>query len=241
MIDPASARMLAEIAARAGDMLNAYKPGAEPRFSDVTQATRSTSRAESSLSVTSADGYFVVEERGRRAFTKDGTFAVREGALTTASGAAVYGYADTDAQKRGILIALRIDPIDAALKRHEDMRIESDGHVVYTRTVRDAKSGAARPERAVLGVLALARFPAGTKPEQLDPTRLGAPAHTRMQIGAPADGAFAPLATNSADRGAYDMDAALERLHDAYQSLDALRAAKAARGKTDRTAMDLIK
>lgn len=241
MIDASSARMLATIAARASDLLNAYTPGAQPHFADVVASTPSTYHVQDELSVTSSDGYFVVDDRGRRAFTKDGGFTVREGALLTKGGAAVYGYADADAQRRGVLTALHVDPVDAALKRHDDMRVESDGHVVYTRAVRDAASGAARPERVVLGTLALARFPAGTRPVELDATHVAAPSDTRVQIGTPADGAFAPLATHSADRGNYDIDRALQRLHDAYESFGALQAAKSARGKTDRTAMDLIK
>lgn len=241
MIDGTAARMLAAIAARANDLLGAYTNGAEPAFADTAASARTIMKSSNPLGVAAADGYFIVDDRGRRAYTHDGDFVFARGALLSAAGSPVYGYAGDEARSRGILSALRADPVDAALQRCRDLRIEADGRVVYTRTARDAATGAARPERVTIGTVALARFPAGTAPLHGTAAALAGPPGTAVHVGVPADGNFAPLATFARDRGTIDVEAALRGLQEAYEAFGALQAAQAARGKIERGALDLIK
>jgi len=241
MIDAVSAQMLAEIAARANDVLAAYGSGAEPTFSDAAGNANRILKNADPLSVATQDGYFVVERAGQRAYTRDGTFVFRDGALKTRGNEPVVGYASAQDRARAILTPLRADAADAALGRVNDLRIESDGAVAYTRSVRDAQTGVMRRERVTIGTLALARFPAGTQPVRIDVTHAGAPPGVVTHFGAAGDGNFAPLATHSRDAGGFDVDAALLHLQEAYRAFDAVQAAHAARRDVYKTTMDLVK
>jgi hypothetical protein len=93
----------------------------------------------------------------------------------------------------------------------------------------------------VVGRVALARFPAGTQPVRVDAVHVAAPAGVRAQVGVPGDGYFAPLVPHARDLGGVDIVAGLEKMREAYEAFDALRAAHQARGTLEKSALDLVK
>jgi flagellar basal body rod protein FlgG len=243
MIDPATARALADVAARAGDLLASYSPGFEPHDADVRDPVARATYANSPLSVAAPpDAYFIAADRGgRRAFTRDGTFSFVHGTLTATNGDPILGYRPGVDPTHALPEPLRADPVDIALGRCTDLRLESDGTLAYTRQVIDPRTSERRAERASLGRIALARFPAGSAPTPIDANRLRPPLGVEPHLGMPADGNFTALATYSRDRGRLDLDRALVRLQEAYLALDALHAAQLSRDGIDKTALDLVK
>ncbi len=237
MLNGASLSALSRIAERANDLLNAYTPGFRPTFSDVTAALPKPEKSSNPLSVVApADGWFVVAAKdGSRRYTRDGEFEFRNGALVTSHGEPVMTL------ERGVAVPLRADPVDVALGRCTDVRVESDGTLAYTRPALDPQTGERTVERVGIGRVALARFPAGTQPVRLDPSTYGAPHGVLPHFGTPADGSFGGLVTYARDRGALDLDSGIARLQEAYQAFSALGAANRARGKTESVAMDLVK
>ena len=212
MLNPASLGALARIADRANEILNAYTPGFRPTFGDMTDTAQAPLRTADPLSVGApADAYFLVAGKdGGRRYTRDGEFAVRNGALVTERNEPVMTL------DRGVPVPLRLDPVDVALGRCADVRIEKDGTVSYTRKAIDPQNGERRLERVTAGRVALARFPAGTQPTRLDPTTYAAPGGVVPHLGLPSDGSFTALATRSRDRGMLDIDSGLARLNEAY-------------------------
>lgn len=87
----------------------------------------------------------------------------------------------------------------------------------------------------------LARLPAGTLPERVDVTHVRAPRGVMPLVGHPSDGNFAALTLHARDLGRLNVVAGLQRLAEAYLSLEALLSAHHARGGTDKTTMDLVK
>ncbi len=121
------------------------------------------------------------------------------------------------------------------------MHLEDDGVLAYTRTSIDPRTRERSTERAVVGRVALARFPAGSNPQRLDATHFGAVAGIVPHVGAPADGAFPALATHARDIGNVDIDTGLQRLTEAYVAFSALQAANKAQGAGSKVVMDLLK
>lgn len=138
-------------------------------------------------------------------------------------------------------VALKIDPVDEALGRIGQPGIESDGSVVYRRSVIEPRTGSSEMQRIVIGRIALARFPAGTKLEKTTAGDLRDPANVMPQVGLPGDGTFAPLAPRRRERSRIDIDRGLIRLKDAYLAFEALASAEAAKSHLGKTAMDLVK
>jgi hypothetical protein len=243
MIDSPTFDAFAQIERRAADVRYAYESGFEPSNSDVAleHSAQSGTRSANPLAAVAPDGaYFVVGASDRpRAYTRDGELRFAGGGLEQRDGTPVLGFATN--RPRAALEPLRADPIDVALGRVRNVQVDADGAVAYTRATVDPRSGATRFERVSIGRLALARFPAGTRPLRLDATRLGPPAGVIPHIGLPEDGNFAALRTHARDRGRLDLAAGLDRLSEAYLSFDALRAAHRASGEGERTAMDLLK
>jgi len=239
VIDSALAAGLERIAARERDVLHAFEPGFTPEASDAAR-TPAIVPAHDPLSVAAPEGgYFVTPDgAGRLAFTRDGVFHVADGELCDTAGRPVLGFTLED---RTSLAPLRVDPYDAALGRASGTRVDADGTFAYTRTVVDPRSGERRSERVVIGRLALARFPAGTQPQRIDAAHVGAPPGVTPQIGVPADGRFAKLATYARDLGRVDLVAGLEKMREAYVTFEALRGANHVRGALEKTAMDLVK
>jgi hypothetical protein len=230
------AAALDRIAERAADVRRAFEPGGAPLRDDVA-AVHPSEPALDPLSVAvPADAYLMLEGARGRTYTRDGSLALRDGRLVDVSGRCVLG----TAARGGPLVALSIDPIDAALGRASDPRVEADGTVAYDRWSIDPRNGAREAQRVVAGRLALARFPAGTR---LEPSRDGAAAPPGVvpHVGAPGDGSFAALETMRRTGAGIDVDAGLARLKDAYVAFDALQAAEAAKGRFGKTALDLLK
>jgi hypothetical protein len=239
MIDPGTSAGLANIAARERDVRNAYQPGFVPETNDVARAPRVVA-TQDPLSVAAPQGtYFLTKDAaGRIAFSRDGGFVLIDGELRASDGSSVLGFA---LGHRGALGPLQVDPYDRALGRMNGARIEADGSVSYERTTIDPRSGERRSDRIVAGKLALARFPAGTQPVRLDGVRVVPPAGVKARVGAPGEGDFAALVPHARDLGGIDVVAGLQKVKEAYESFDALRAAHHARGTVEKAAMDLVK
>jgi hypothetical protein len=237
MINPAIADALARIRRMQDDLQQAYVPGFEPQSLEFSASQRPFPE-DDPLSVAAPPGtYFVVGPPGAPGFTRDGSFELVDGALRTRSGQAVLGVGP----RGGPLVPIRVDDVDRALARIRDPRIGSDGKLTYTRSMVDPRSGERRTESVVSATVALARFPAGTIPVRVDATRVQAPRGVSPHVGVPGDGHLGPLATYSRDGGRMDFVDGLERLADAYQLLEAIRASGKAHGNAEKAAMDLLK
>jgi hypothetical protein len=240
MIDPSLAGAFERLAVRQRDVLHAFEPGFEPERADVAGTPGLQPDANPLHVVAPESTYFVSGRAGGNAtFSRAGAFAVDGGELRFAgSDRAVLGFA---VGRPDAVVPLRVDPYDAALGRVSDARIEPDGTFAYSRTAVDPRTGDRRTERVAVGRIALARFPAGTAVERIDATHVRAPAGVAPSLGAPADGRFGALATRARDLVRVDILAGLERMREAYDELDALRAATKAHGSVDRATMDLLK
>jgi hypothetical protein len=231
MLNAATARALADLAARANDILHAYDPEYVPAFNDTRGAQHSLPN-EDPLAVTVPNGaYFVVGVGGERRYTRDGRFEVRDGALQTKDGADVLGYLRDG--REALPQPIRIDSVDAALGRAGDLHIEADGTIAYSRSVIDPRTMQRISQRVVVGTLALARFPAGT-----DARRTG---EITPYLGRPAQEGFGSLRARARALGATDINLGIAKLQEAYLTLRALGAVQEARGELDAGAMDLVK
>jgi len=113
--------------------------------------------------------------------------------------------------------------------------------VSYDRATIEPRSGRTEVQQVTLGRLALAWFPAGTRLQRTDAEHFTAPEKISPKIGTPRDGTFGPVSPFVREGSRVDIDAGLDRLQEAYVALDALRAANAARGSIQKSAMDLLK
>lgn len=239
MLPPASLDALKRIADRANDVLAAYTPGAIPQFGDVN-GTAPPLPIDDPLSVAAPPGTWFVtqDDRGVRGYTRAGTFQIgTDGTLQTVDGARVLGTSSGSTA----LAPLRLPEPDRTLGRTDDAHVEDDGVLAYTRASIDPRTRERSVERATVGRIALARFPAGSSPQRLDATHFGAVAGIVPHVGAPADGGFPPLATRTRDIGNVDIDTGLQRLSEAYVAFSALQAANKAQGAGSKVVMDLLK
>ena len=238
LIGDAIGRSLDEIAQRERDAMEIFSPGAQPSFDDA-RAPRRVVATRDPMDVAAPEGtYFVTSAPdGTLHFGEDGDFAVRNGTIVDSGGGSVLGYARPGAP----LAELRVDPVDIALGYADSTAIDAEGDVSYERPSIDPRTGASARERVVVGRLALARFPAGTRLLRADARHERAPAGVEPAIGAPGTGGFGALATQHRVMSGVAIDRSLERLHDAYLAFDALRAAGSAQGSTAKVAMDLLK
>lgn len=239
IVNAAAERALDLIARRAADAQKAFTPGAMPQFADAATTT-SLSRAElDPMSASAPDGdYFVTTHaRGRTAYTRDGKLTFRDGAVCASNGKPMLGYVEPDTAMR----ALRADPVDVALGRVRNMRVEMDGTIAYDRAVVDPRTGVRESQRVAIGRLALARFPAATKLVPGDDATMLAPADAVAHLGRAGDGNFGTLQPMRREQSRVDFNRSLDRLHDAYIAFDALLAAHKAQGHTGKVAMDLLK
>jgi len=136
---------------------------------------------------------------------------------------------------------LRIDAVDSALGRVANVRVESDGRLAYTRETIDPRSGKRVAGTIVVGRVALARFPAGTRLDTVDGRTFDAPEGVAPHTGFAGDGAFEALAPMRRVRSRVDIDVSLMRLKDAYTAFDALAAAESIRDRFSKAAMDVVK
>jgi flagellar basal body rod protein FlgG len=240
-IGPATLDALARIAARANDVLSAYRPGAQAAFTDVRATTAPIASADPLSAAAPPNALFVGEDaHGERTYTRDGRFAFRDGMLVGANGDAILGM-PPGAAPGSAPQPLAADPRDVALGRTTTARLASDGTLSYDRVAIDPRTGERRTERVAVGRIALARFPAGSELANAGNGRLAGPRGTAPYVGAPTDGTFGPIVANARDVGTVDIGAALVKLQDAYLAFDALRAANAAQNGTAKTAMGLVK
>lgn len=235
-VNPLLSAALDRIAERADDLRRAFLPGAASANDDVAKKPSAQFTLDG-LSVASPENaYFVVARQdGTQAYTRDGSFAVRDGVLT-AGGHPVLGRTDSS----GALEPLRIDPVDAALGRVTNLRLDSDGALRYSRAVIDPRTGQRQSQDVTAGRVGLARFPAATKLEG-DGWSCTPPARVVPHTGLPGSDGFASLHPMQRSAGGVDLDASLARLKDAYVAFDALAAAEAAKDRFGKNAMDVLK
>ncbi len=238
LVDVAIDRALERVADRAQDVQHAYTPGAVPHFDDVAKQPGTSLAFDPLAAAPPPDAYFVTtDERGRDAYTRDGTCRLAEGTLVGPDGRALRGYAADGAP----LDALRVDPIDNELGRVQRPRIEADGTLCYDRVAIDPRTGASSDQRVVVGRLALARFPAATRLASINASLIAPPAGVEPHIGRPGDAVFGLLSPGRRATSGIDVDRSLDRLREAYLALDAMHAAYRANDRATSTTMDLLK
>jgi len=239
LVNAATQDALDRIAQRAADVQRAFTPGASPAFGDVATAQAASRATFDPLCVAPPpQAYFLTTDgRGRSVYTRDGAFALRDGALVGANGNRILGFTSPNA----VTSELHVDGVDLALGRVQNLRVEADGTLAYDRAVIDPRSGVRERERVAVGALALARFPAATKLNAIDANHFTAPPGTLPHIGRAGDGNFAPVAPMRREESRIDLDRSLERLEEAYVAFDALQAVHKAQGSTGKTAMELLK
>jgi flagellar basal body rod protein FlgG len=239
IVNAATQDALDRIAQRAADVQQAFTPGAMPQFGDVATDGPASRPALDPLCIAPPAGaYFQsTDERGRTTYTRDGSFAMRDGMLVGTNGRAILGFA----ARGGVATPLHVDAVDEALGRVQNLRLEPDGTLAYDRTVIDSRSGARERERVAIGQVALARFPAATKLGAADANHFVAPPGTLPHVGRAGDGNFANVVPMQREESRIDFDRSLDRLEEAYVAFDAIQAVHKAQGSAGKTAMDLLK
>lgn len=228
---------LDRIAARADDVRRAFTPGAQPAHDDAIASPQSTFTLDPLSVALPNDTYALVETPEGVRYARNGSFHIDGTTLVDARNRPVLGRQSATAA----LEPLQVDAVDAALHQAANVRIEADGSLAYTRAGLDPRTGARTGNRIVGGRIALARFPAATRPPSDDGDTVAAPAGVVPHVGLPGDGTFAALQPMRRERSGVDVDASLIGLKDAYLAFDALQAAQHARGSLGKTAMDLLK
>lgn len=224
---------------RGEDLRLLYTGGAQPNYFDALRQERSEPSGNPLSVALPPDAFFVAGNPDRPTFTRDGALAVRDGVLVSSDGTAVLGFPTGDTS--GVPKPLAVEKNDAIVGRAQDLRVESDGVFGYARTVIDPKTLESHIERVVVGRVALARFPAGTRLERVDGSHARAPQSIVPFIGAPNDGGFGPLVTQQRAVGRLDPDTAISRLQDAYLALRAFGALQRSQNEMVRGAVDLVK
>jgi flagellar basal body rod protein FlgG len=237
MINPATADALARIRRIQEDLGHAYEPGFEPQSAEFAAAQTPLPERDPLSTAAPEGAYFIVGSVQSPMYSRDGSFTIADGMLTTKNGLPVLGVPAGG----GPLAPVRVDEVDRALARVRDPQIGADGKLTYSRTTVDPRSGERRMQRIEAGTLALAKFPAGTLPVRVDGARVQAPRGIAPHVGLPGDGNFGGLATSSRDVGRVDFIAGLAKLQEAYQLLGAIGASGKARGGLEKTTMDLLK
>ncbi len=237
-VDPTIDRALERIAQRGADVQRAFTPGAVPNRGDDGGAAEARPSLDPLDVAPPADAYFVTtDERGRSVYTRDGGCTLRDGVLDGSNGRPLLGIA----AKGGALVPIRIDPVDLALGRVHDLRIDPEGRVCYERTSIDPRTGGTIRERVTAGQLALARFPAATAFTATDASHVSPPPGVVPHLGRAGDGTFSPLRPMARETSGISIDRSLDRLREAYLALDALQVAQQTHFHVAKTTMDLLK
>ncbi len=227
LISDSTARALENVAARERDLLRTLPAQSAAGGPYATQIPYEAPPG----------AYFITrDESGRRLFTRCSEFSLSGANLSDGNGRPLLGYTSPDAA----LQPLRTDPVDASLGLAQNVRAGADGTVTYDRATIDPATGDRIVQHLTIGRLALARFPAGTS-LSADDSYAAAPAGIAPHVGVPGEGGFAPLQSLFQAERNGALDSGLVRLQEAYLALDALRAAGAAQGSVQKTAMDLLK
>lgn len=237
-LNPALGAALDRIAERAADVRRAFVPGAMPANDDAATGKSASQFTLDALSVALADDtYFLCRDsNGETAYARDGSFTLVDGTLRTANGLPVLGTSGAPG-----LRPLQLDPVDTALGRVTNVRIDAAGTLTYERTAIDPRSGRREPQRVTAGRLAVARFPAATLLPSADGRTFAAPERVVPHVGTPGDEGLPTVRPMQRQRSGVDLDASLARLKAAYVAFDALAAAETAKGRLGKTAMDLVK
>lgn len=238
MIDAATERAFERIAQRAGDVARAFVPGAAPLFGDTAAAPSSRAVPDPLSIAPPGDAYFVTTDAsGRTSYTQNGTLALRDGALVDATGKLVMGFAGP----ASTIGALRCDPVDTALGRIRNPRIDADGALTYDRAAIEPRTGLEEIQRVIVGRIALARFPAATRLNVAGRDCVSAPPGVMPHVGRPGSGNFDRISPMHRENSRIDFDGSLDRLEEAYVAFDAIQAAHQAQGRLSKSAMDLLK
>lgn len=239
MMNAGIARALEVVEQRSDDLRLIYQGGALPNFDDAVRGERAELTGDPLSLVLPPDAFLLAGDSQKPTYTRDGALAVRDGVLVDGSGAPVLGFRDGDTT--GIPQPLQVEKNDALLGRASDVRVEPDGVFGYARSVLDPKTQTSSVERVVVGRLALARFPAGTRLERVDATHAKPPAGVIPLVGTPNDGSFLSVEVQRRAVGHMDSDAAIVRLQEAYLTMRALSAEERTRNAFARGAFDLVK
>jgi flagellar basal body rod protein FlgG len=236
--DPAMSAALERIAERAQDVQRAFVPGAIAQHDDVaTSSDRSQPSLDTLCIALPNDAYLIASNApNERSYTRDGALHLADDVLVDATGTPILGERGPNEPME----ELRVDSVDAALGRVALPRVEADGTFAYTRSAIDPRSLTRVSSRVVVGRVALARFPAGTKLVG-DGTHASAPPGVTPHTGFAGDASFARLKPMQRQSSGIDLDRSLIRLKEAYLAFDALHAAEQAKGRLGKTAMDLVK
>lgn len=240
MIDASVATLLHALETTSEDRAHAFEPGYEPINRDLAaRSSRTVVDADNPLAVVvPRDAYIAVTGPGGTSYTRNGQLRFEDGALHAANGDAVLGW-PPGANVNQPPIPLRADPVDAALGRCREIAVAPDGTLSYARTSVDAKRGKVGVEHVVVGRIALARFPAGTRLERaaadalvpgegIEPSALAVP----NTLG------FGELSIHRREVASVDVVKATVRWAEAVQAYQALAQAQ---GAGIRTALDLVK
>jgi hypothetical protein len=226
-----------EIAVRMAEVMRSGKAGFDPANTDARGPVHSRAELDPLTVAAPGDAQFIFyDQAGRRSFSRDGALTLEGGILKSRDGKSVIGYTGDSRETT----ELRLDEDDLALGRVKNLHIETNGAVCYSRVSIDPRTMQRRDEMVRVGILALARFPAGTDLVR-GPAGDRAPLGLEPYIGRAGDGNFALLQPGRRDAGTLDLNRSLGRIHDLYTQLDALGAAEHARTGTEKTAMDLVK
>lgn len=239
-VSASTERALDYIGERARDVQAAFTPGAAPSFDDVANQREKSHASFDPLDVALPEGSYLLtsDEQGRVLYTRDGGLRVRDGMLLTGSGSPALGFLATEGSSPQ---PLALDGVDGALGRVAHLRVDADGSVAYDRAMVDPLTGAREMQRVVVGRLALARFPAATRPGIVDAERVSAPPGVVPHIGRAGDGNFGTLTPLRRAESHIDFDRSLDKLKEAYVAFDAVTAAHKAQGNLGKTTMDLLK
>jgi flagellar basal body rod protein FlgG len=238
-LNPALSSALDRIAERANDVRRAFIPGALPAYDDVATGRSSGEPALDPLSVVAPDdAYFIGKDAtGQTVYTRDGSFHLSDGVLVGENEHPVLGFSSPEST----LAELRIDPVDVALDRVTNARIEPDGSLSYDRVAIDPRTARRELQRVVAGRIAVARFPVATRLETANGLSFSPPAGVLPHTGVAGEGGFLPLQPMQRERSGVDLDESLARLKAAYVAFDALAAAETAKMHLGKTAVDLVK
>ena len=239
MVSAALVRALETIERRGQDLRSLFESGVQPNYDDGLRSGRIERTNDPLAIVLPEEAYLIAGDPNRPAYSRDGALQLRDGTLVTADGTPVLGFAG--GEQNGMPQPLAIERRDALLGRASDIRIEPDGIFGYARTIVDPQTLESNVERVSVGRLALARFPAGSRPERIDSSHARAPAGIVPFVGSPADGTFSGLAVRSRAIGRLDPDTTISRLQDAYLAALSLCAAERTRYWMARDAFDLVK
>jgi flagellar basal body rod protein FlgG len=239
MIEASSAKLLNEIDLLGADRAHAADDGYVPNDPDLASTmTETMSDPKHPLAIVLPQhAYLVVNGTQARAYSRNGDLRFVDGELQTSDGKAVLGSGSGESGES--LGALRADSVDVALGRVHDPEISSDGVVAYGRTTVDARNGHVSTQRVVVGKVALASFPAGTRLARVDNFSAAPAAGEQPNLGVPGDARFARLRTHAREISSVDVHRATTRWTEAVAAYYALLDAKANNGA--KTAMDLIK